>query len=597
MTTCDVLDYLIVGGGPAGLQAGHFFKSSGRNYVILEAAERAGAFFVEYPRHRTLLSINKLHNLYAELDYNLRHDWNSLLSEDSSLLFRHYSTELFPSADDLARYFSDFATRLGLNIEFGARVRSISHSPNVGFAVRTETGAVYRARTVLLATGAVGEKLPQDVDGLEFATTYATHDLDPKCYEGKRVAIVGKGNSAFEVANHLAGSAAIIHILVGDAGVRHAWQTHFVGDLRAVNNDILDMYQLKSLHATLGFRLLRIERGEAGSLRLTLEEDTPNWRDPSTYRIVMQYDHVIVCTGWRYWDPSLFDSRCVPQPDAGKKYPLLSSTWESTVPGIYYAGAAMAGIDRKAASGFIHGFRYNVRSLFHLLEEKNFGVPLPSTNFVLRDEDDLDRLVRHLISRVSTSSGLYQLNGFLCDALTVTGDAARYVFELPIGHAAEREDLTAGTLFVVSLEYGFHRYADVPSSLDFIHPSDPEEPHCAAFIHPVIRCYRGSELMEEYHLGESLVVRYDNHFGPDTFCDSFSQCFAEMNVAKVKNLLNRHLRLTPTNFDEKPPVADAVVFWPWPEERRRAHVERLQAEQERRASSPCGPLAGRGGAS
>ena len=37
-------DYVIVGAGPAGIQLGYFFESSGRDYVILEAGEGCATF-------------------------------------------------------------------------------------------------------------------------------------------------------------------------------------------------------------------------------------------------------------------------------------------------------------------------------------------------------------------------------------------------------------------------------------------------------------------------------------------------------------------------------------------------------------------------
>jgi len=34
-------------------------------------------------------------------EFNMRHDWNSLLSDDESLLMTHYSKKFFPDADEL----------------------------------------------------------------------------------------------------------------------------------------------------------------------------------------------------------------------------------------------------------------------------------------------------------------------------------------------------------------------------------------------------------------------------------------------------------------------------------------------------------------
>ena len=39
-------------------------------------------------------------------EFNLRHDWNSLLSDDESLLYKHYSKAFFPSADSMVSVLS-----------------------------------------------------------------------------------------------------------------------------------------------------------------------------------------------------------------------------------------------------------------------------------------------------------------------------------------------------------------------------------------------------------------------------------------------------------------------------------------------------------
>ena len=37
----------------------------------------------------------------------------------------------------------------------------------------------------------------------------------------------------------------------------------------------------------------------------------------------------------------------------------------------------MAAIDKQSASGFIHGFRYNIRTLHNILENRFFSTQLP----------------------------------------------------------------------------------------------------------------------------------------------------------------------------------------------------------------------------
>ncbi len=38
----------------------------------------------------------------------MRHDWNSLLSDDESLLMKHYSREFFPPKSALLQYLADY---------------------------------------------------------------------------------------------------------------------------------------------------------------------------------------------------------------------------------------------------------------------------------------------------------------------------------------------------------------------------------------------------------------------------------------------------------------------------------------------------------
>ena len=53
----------------------------------------------------------------------------------------------------------------------------------------------------------------------------------------------------------------------------------------------------------------------------------------------------------------------------------------------------MQSIDREAASGFIHGFRYNIRTLCNLLQERYLKVPLPRVTL----EPDLEQMAQFIL--------------------------------------------------------------------------------------------------------------------------------------------------------------------------------------------------------
>jgi len=86
-----VHDYLIIGAGPAGLQMGHHLARAGRDVLILEAGAAPGTFFRSFPRHRTLISVNKVETGSDDPEINLRMDWNSLLGDSDDVRFTRYS--------------------------------------------------------------------------------------------------------------------------------------------------------------------------------------------------------------------------------------------------------------------------------------------------------------------------------------------------------------------------------------------------------------------------------------------------------------------------------------------------------------------------
>ena len=114
-------DNIIIGAGPAGLQLGYFFSKLNIEYIILERNNIAGSFFDKFPHSGKLISINKRYTGSDVPDFNLRHDWNSLLS-DENLLFTDYSKDFYPDKKDLVRYLNDFAIKNNLNILYGTDV-------------------------------------------------------------------------------------------------------------------------------------------------------------------------------------------------------------------------------------------------------------------------------------------------------------------------------------------------------------------------------------------------------------------------------------------------------------------------------------------
>jgi len=168
------LDCLVVGAGPAGLQLGQHLAAAGRDYLILEGGSAPGTFFATYPRHRQLISINKVHTGTDDPELNLRMDWNSLLGGP---LFTQYSERYFPTADDLIRYLADYAKHHSLAVQYDTKVERIARTDG-GFEIATGGGA-YRAATVVVATGVGVMPYVAPIPGIELAEPYATVSTDP----------------------------------------------------------------------------------------------------------------------------------------------------------------------------------------------------------------------------------------------------------------------------------------------------------------------------------------------------------------------------------------------------------------------------------
>lgn len=572
--TSEVYDYIVVGAGPAGCQMGFYLTRAERKYLILEVAEEAGHFFSYSPRHKTLISINKRFNGFPEAEYNMRHDWNSLLSDDPTMLFKYYDQELFPNPDNLVKYMKDYANKFNLNIKYKTKVTKIDRCPETQeFTIETNNGS-FRAKSVLVATGCCSERPPRGLKGWELIESYDTHSLNQKDYENKRVCVIGRGNSAFEVANHLAGHACQLMIMTG-AAMKHAWDSHFVGDLRAVNNTVIDMYQLKSLHIVRDCRPIEVKKSDKGTFVVTIEEDEVNWHNPGTLKQDIEFDKVIRCTGWKYVNEEMFSDSCRPMMDWKNKYPVLETDWSvKGVPGMYFLGTSMAANDVKAASGFIHGFRYNVRSLFHILENQYFGVPLRNKVFPMTNEEDMKNFCDFVLKRISIIDSLYQNNSFLCDIYKYCPESKTMTikFEVPTIHVEEIMKDDDG-YWTFTFQYGFHKYPEHVKSIDISRPPDFFNARCSANLHPVFKYWEGGKVVFEDNLFESPVLRWDGDYG---------NIEGHKHLAALQRIINEKTRVMKSVTTHEAYSIEEYKFERWSKEKADP-ILKIHQQQ----SSPC----------
>ncbi len=503
-TAGEPLEYVIIGGGPAGIQAAYFLKQAGRSFAVLERASEVGNFFRQFPRHRQLISINKVYTGYDDAETNLRWDWNSLLSDDFSPLFKDYSRDYFPHADVMVDYLKDFVTSHELDIELGVTVSSIERTDS-GFVVNAADGRVWNGARLIVATGVSAEYTPP-IPGVELCERYGEVSVDPEDFAGQRVLIIGKGNSGFETADNLVSRASTIH-LASRNPIKMAWRTHFVGDLRAVNNNLLDTYQLKLQNALLDGEITHIRRhGDGYKMEIRYAHADGEVEE-------LYYDRVLLCAGFGM-DTSIFSESCKPEMTSDGRFPLQTASWESAnVPGLYFAGTLMQQRDlKKYMSGFIHGFRYNVKALTQHLLATYHDTPWPSQPL----EYSTRALLDTLLAEMNQSSAIWQQPGFLTRVVRVDRDAgeAELLGLMSVDYAHEHYSDDKTTL-MLTLEYGQSNAPD-PFFVERVHREDSERAQASQFLHPVVRCFERGELLSEHHVLEDLAAEWwePEHINP-----------------------------------------------------------------------------------
>lgn len=89
---------------------GIFGKSDYLNFFWI------GSFYLKYFRYRKFISINKRNIGKINKEFNMRYDWNFLLSYDDFFLMRYYLKELFFYVDVFVKYFNDYKEKLGIKV-------------------------------------------------------------------------------------------------------------------------------------------------------------------------------------------------------------------------------------------------------------------------------------------------------------------------------------------------------------------------------------------------------------------------------------------------------------------------------------------------
>ena len=412
---------VIVGTGPGGLQLSYDLHAHGIRHALLSRDEGPGGMFRRFPMFQRLITASRRHCVVdrGSPDY-WRWDWNSMVTdvpEHQGLVTDFMDgTNYFPARSEMAAGMEAFAARAGVAARYGCEWRSTRRDDD-GRVVLETTDGEYRAPVVAFAVGMLEPWRPP-APGLDEVPHYL--DLEDRTLEsfaGKRVFVIGKRNSGFEIADALLPWARQL-ILGSPHPVRPSIVTGFPTPPRARYVLPLEDHMFGGGTFVVDVTIDRVERTADGWRVHTQGTTTPGEQ-------VFAVDEVVACTGFAVEMRDLREKLGV-----GTFYkdrlPRQSPYWESTTtPGVYFTGVAtqgQAGMRKygwPSHSASVGGFRYNAKVQARHIATTHFGFE-PERPVVAPD-----RVVDYLLDRATWDPAIWAQQSNLARKLSYEGGAVR----------------------------------------------------------------------------------------------------------------------------------------------------------------------------
>lgn len=173
-------DVIIIGGGQSALACGYFLRRTQLSYIILDDQEQPGGAW--------------------------NHGWDSLTlfspAQFSSLpgWFMPDSIGKYPSRAETIKYLTDYEVKYNIPVVRATKVNEVTQIDN-GFEIKTSKGT-YSAKAVISATGNWSAPFIPPTEGRDSfhgIQMHSAHYKTPSIFEGKKVLVVGAGNSGAQL--------------------------------------------------------------------------------------------------------------------------------------------------------------------------------------------------------------------------------------------------------------------------------------------------------------------------------------------------------------------------------------------------------------
>ena len=298
------VDVIIIGAGPSGLSAAARASEQKLSYLVLEAAEAAANTIRNYQRRKLVMAEPRGLPLRSPLPFaaSLR---ESVLDAWESLIEKYQ-----------------------INIRYQAKVVAISReggpdSKTEPLKVELSDGDAFTADNVILAIGVQGNLRKLEIPGGDLPQIQYQLD-DPEAYQNETIVVIGGGDTGVENALALTGRNQVIVLNRAE---------DFSNCKESNLTQLTEARQRGALDWLLETRPQSIEQNSKGEFPITLFADTPK----GVERIPC---HRIIARLGALPSRPLLESFGVAFPTADlAALPVLSSRYESNVPGLYIIGA------------------------------------------------------------------------------------------------------------------------------------------------------------------------------------------------------------------------------------------------------------------
>src|SRR5260221_3749031 len=310
-------------------------------------------------------------------------------------------TSYFPARSEMEENLVTFATQAALEIRYDCSWTGTRREGD-GFVLETTDGE-YRCRVPVFAFGMATPWKPE-LPGMELVPHYADCRA-AESYAGKRVFIIGKEVSAFELANGFLPWAKQI-VLASPRPVALSVVTKSLVGVRARYVQPYEDHILGGGVILVNASIDDIARTPAGGYRIRTT------RSDGGGPLVFEVDDVIATTG--FTAPLGDLPKHGLQTSGRTKIPALTPFFESIgLPGAYMAGTVTQGAPglkkhgMPSSSGAVHGHRYNARILAQHLAETHFGTA------AARPRLEPDAVLPYLLREATRAPELWHQKSYL----------------------------------------------------------------------------------------------------------------------------------------------------------------------------------------